>query len=125
MHSCTCILGANLIMATNTNILETIDASSPLGLPTLFENKLVAVLVEDIHVYIFTFSAVNALAHKNHSSRLKQQPDLDSTHASDTQKVPDIQDSHDQQSLVELCIKLQEKISVLETSVKLQKYWCT
>ena len=151
----------------STNILETIDSVPEDKFPTLFVNKLVAILehskdeitdllktksvgklkelrslvfnefttvlpqyasremyarrkedllIEDI--YVFSYTAVNAWAHKKLPKCLKPQSDMDSSHVSDIE--PESQELNDQQSLIELCIKLQDRIKSLEDSSKTQ-----
>jgi hypothetical protein len=82
----------------------------------MYARRNIERLAEDI--FVFSFSAVNALSHKKLSKCLKQQIDLDATHVSDAE--PELQDIHDQQSLIELCIKLQDKIRSLEETSKKQ-----
>ena len=152
----------------NMDILDTIESTPEDNIPTLFVNKLVAILehsneeILDIiktkskkmlielrslvftefttvlpqyvsrkmyarkkseliaeDIYVFAYSAVNALAHKKLNKCLKQQTDLDSTNVSEIDN--DNQDTHDIQSLVELCIKLEDRLNTLETEKKEQQ----
>jgi hypothetical protein len=79
-----------------------------------YDRRKEAYLAED--VFVFGFSAVNGLPDKRLSKCLKPALDLDDTHISVLDE--DTQETHDINSLVELCVTLQEKVNSLETIVK-------
>ena len=74
------------------------------------------ITAEDI--YVLSYSSVSALPHKKLSMCLKQNIGLDATHISE----PDVesQDIHDLHTLTEMYLKIQDKVSSLEGTVKLQ-----
>ena len=90
-------------------------------LPKYAERELYArrkgeLLAEDI--YVFGFSAINALPDRRLTQCLKPLLDLDSTSLSEHE--PNTVDNGDIQSLTELCIELQEKVKNLQETVKVQ-----
>lgn len=74
-------------------------------------------LAEDIYVY--GFSAINALPDRRLSKCMKPTLDLDST--SLLEQEPENNDIHNIQSLTELCIQLQDNVRKLQETVKAQE----
>ena len=69
-------------------------------------------------IYVLSYSSVSALPHKKLSKCLKQNIGLDATNISE----PDVesQNIHDLHTLTEMYLKIQDKVSSLEGTVKLQ-----
>ena len=83
----------------------------------MYARKKEDLLAEDI--YVFCYSARNALPDKRlNKICLKPELDLDSTNI--TVIDDDSQNVHDIQSLIELCVQLQEKVSLLENKIQSQ-----
>lgn len=74
-------------------------------------------LADDI--YVLAFSATNAIPDKRLSKCLKPTLDLDATQMSVADE--DTSESHDIQTLVEICVQLQEKVKNLEATVQSQQ----
>ena len=73
-------------------------------------------LAED--VYVFGFSAINALPDRRLSKCLKPTLDLNSTSLSEHEDDISTNDAHDIQSLTEMCILLRDEVKTLQKTVK-------
>ena len=69
-------------------------------------------------IYVFAFSAVSGLPDKRLDKGLKPMLDLDATHTSVLED--DVQDNHDTQTMIELCIQLTDKVRELEAVIQVQ-----
>ena len=88
----------------------------------LYARRKAVWLIEDI--YLFSFSAINSLPDKHLSKCFKQQInfDLDTSRVSvqDDEVIQDSQDTTGEQTMIEMYVKLQDRLKSLEAIVKSQ-----
>jgi hypothetical protein len=84
----------------------------------LYARRKLELLAEDI--YVFAYSAVSALPDKRLSKCLKAVLDLDATNIYVIED--EAQDTANIHTVIELCVKLQDKVNKLEEVVKTQSH---